>query len=100
LGNVSAPLHLSLPTPDNVKKWKAKAMAVFGSTFHETGKYCYGVEMGRLAGKEGHKLKGVGVAPTISSIENMHDMLFKQVALKLLKEDNIGRVAATSWTTV
>ena len=99
-GNVSAPPHLSLPTPDNVKKWKAKAMAVFGSTFHETGKYCYGVEMGRLAGKEGHKLKGVGVAPAISSIENVHDMLFERVAPKLLKEDNIDRVVATSWITV
>jgi hypothetical protein len=32
LGNVSAPPHLSLPTPDNVKKWQAKAISVFGST--------------------------------------------------------------------
>ena len=81
-GNVSAPPHLSLPTPDNVKKWQAKAMSVFGSTFQETGKYCYGMEMGRLAGIEGHKLEGVGVAPAVCSIENIQDMLFERVAPK------------------
>ena len=100
LGNVSAPPHLSLPTPDNVKKWQAKAMSVFGSTFHETGKYCYGMEMGRLAGIEGHELEGVGVAPAVSSIENVQDMLFERVAPKLFAEDNIDRVVATSWMTV
>jgi hypothetical protein len=89
-----------LPTPDNVKKWQAKAMSVFGSTFHETGKYCYRMEMGRLAGIEGHKLEGVGVAPAVCSIENIQDMLFERVAPKFFAEDNIDRVVATSWMTV
>ena len=94
---VRIPPRQKTATPANVAKWRKKAHTIFGNYFHEIAKYHYGNEVGRMTEKDGWKVKGTGGGPVVSTADNVLNMLFEEVAPKLLLDDNIGTIVTYAW---
>ena len=52
------PSELTTANPTNVATWKEVATNIFVVDFKEEGKYCYGVEIGRMADIDGWRSGG------------------------------------------
>ena len=68
------------PTPENIGLWKKKVSAIFGERMKEEGKLAYGLELGRMAQKEGWVMRGEKNEPTVSTANNVMDFFWSRSA--------------------
>ena len=97
-GAVSAPKELSTANPDNVTKWKTLVQRMFVDRFKEEGRYHYGVEIGRMALKDGYKYEGKKEdGRNADTTELAQKVLFNSVAPDLLVKEHIGKLISYVW---
>ena len=96
-GGVSAPANLLLAKPENVTKWKSFAERLFGGTFKESGRYHYGMEMGRMVLADGYRCFGKNDGRSADTTDITQHVLFNEVAPALLNQGSIGKLISYVW---
>ena len=84
-------------TPETIQLWKEKVSSIFGETMKEEGKLAYGLELGRIAQREGWMMKGQKNEPKVSTDNNVLELFFSQVVPVYEKDDNMGMIVASLW---
>ena len=96
-GDVCAPPDLVTANPANIKKWRELAIRIFVDSFAEEGKYHYGLEIGRMSLKDGHKCEVLKDGRKSETPDLAQEVIFNQVAPDLLGKGHIGELIAIVW---
>ena len=96
-GNVVESPDRSRANQANVELWKNLALRIFHTTFKEYGKYHYGLEIGRMAENDGYTFRTKKGSKPADTPDQAMNLLFNEVAPKLIAEDRIAEVVALAW---
>ena len=93
-GNAFASSGLTTANPVNIEKWKVVARRIFHDSFKEEGKYRYGLEVGRMALRDGIQCGGKKGGRRAETPDLAMKVLFGSVAPELLEKDYVGQLIA------